>query len=222
MKRSLLFLLLLTLYPVWVSRAAAGQDAAGQDLTGQDFAALSVRPDGPEEFDLATGITTLPEGGEILYRAQDVRLVGSYIRFLEGDFIEVRGATVTGAFGVLEAPELRFEVGPQRLLAQDVTFVSEAVELSADAAELELAQDVAVLSGNVTSTDPELSGARALIDLGAQQALLVGPYAFADGPVALRGDAGKLLALRWDDSGALSAETQIPAVLKMRFADRLP
>ncbi len=231
MKRSLVFLLFLTLSHAWgspvgTSQAAqqdvAGQDVTGQDATGQDFAALSVRPDGPEELDLATGITTLPEGGEILYRAQGVRLVGGYIRFLEGDFIEVQEATVTGEFGVLEAPELRFEVVPQRLLARSATFVSEAVELSADTAELELTQNIAVLSGNVTSTDPELTGARALVDLTGQQALLIGPYAFSDGPVALRGDEGKLLALRWDASGALSAETQIPPVLKMRFADLLP
>ncbi len=221
MKRFLGFLL-LTLSPVWASQAAAGQEAPGQDITGQDFAALSVRPNGPEEFDLATGITTLPEGGEILYRAQDVRLIGNYIRFIEGDFIEVRGATVTGAFGVIEAPELRFEVEPQRLIARDATFVGEAVELSAATAELELKEDVAVLSGGVTSTEPQLSGERALIDLTEQQALLIGPYTFEDGPVALRGDAGELLALRWDAAGALTAETQIPAVLKMRFADRLP
>ena len=221
MKRFLGFLL-LTLSPVWASQAAAGQEAPGQDITGQDFAALSVRPNGPEEFDLATGITTLPEGGEVLYRAQDVRLIGNYIRFIEGDFIEVRGATVTGAFGVIEAPELRFEVEPQRLIARDATFVGEAVELSAATAELELKEDVAVLSGGVTSTEPQLSGERALIDLTEQQALLIGPYTFEDGPVALRGDAGELLALRWDAAGALTAETQIPAVLKMRFADRLP
>ena len=212
----LLLALMLPLTTVW------GLSVGTAQSTGQDFAALSVRPNGPEEFDLATGITTLPEGGEISYRAQDVTLVGDYIRFLEGDFIEVRGATVTGTFGVLEAPELRFEVEPQRLLARDATFVGEAVELSAATAELELKEDVAVLSGGVTSTEPLLSSERALVDLTGQQALLVGPYTFEDGPVALRGDAGKLLALRWDAAGALRAETQIPPVLKMRFADRLP
>lgn len=210
---------LLLLFALTLSLSSAWGSPVG---TPQDFAALSVRPNGPEELDLATGITTLPEGGEIVYRTEGVTLTGSYIRFLEGDFIEVRGALVTGTFGVLEAPELRFEIEPQRLVAQDATFVSEAVELRAATAELELERGVAVLSGGVTSTDPELGGERALVDLTGQQALLVGPYTFKDGPVALRGDAGELLALRWDAAGAFSAETQIPAVLKMRFADRLP
>lgn len=89
----------------FASAAPVGTDA--------DFAALTVRPNGPEELDLATGVTTLPEGGEIVYRAENVRLTGGFIRFLEGDFIEAREAVVAGAFGSLEAPELRFEVPTQ-------------------------------------------------------------------------------------------------------------
>ncbi len=219
MKRLLLILLLALALTLTSALTSALASTVG---TPQDFAALSVRPNGPEELDLATGITTLPEGGEIVYRTAGVTLTGSYIRFLEGDFIEVRGASVTGAFGVLEALELRFEVQTQRLVARGATFLGEVVELHADTAELELSEDVAVLSGSVTSTDPDFGGERALVDLTGQQALLVGPYTFRDGPVALRGGTGKLLALHWDAAGALAAETQIPAVLKMRFADWLP
>lgn len=212
--RRLRVLALLVLAPLALAAPVGGP---------QDFAALSVRADGPEELDLATGVTTLPQGGEIVYRAEDVRLTGSFIRYLEGDFIEVRDAVVQGAFGTLEAPELRFEVGPQRLrAAQGATFVGNALELGADTIELDLQGDTAVLSGGVTSTAPELSGAQALVDMAAPQALLVGPYTYRDGPVALRGGVGELLALRWDAAGALSAETQVPAALRARFADRLP
>jgi hypothetical protein len=191
--------------------------------TETDFAALTVRPNGPEELDVATGVTTLPEGGEIVYRAEDVRLTGSFIRFLEGDFIEVEEAVVEGAFGTLKAPELRFEVPTQTLrAAQGATFSGEALELMADTITLNVETDLAVLDGGVSSRSPDLSGARALIDLAAQQALLVGPYTFADGPVTLRGDAGELLALRWDAAGALSARTEVPAALRARFAELLP
>jgi len=199
----------------FASAALVGTDA--------DFAALTVRPNGPEELDLATGVTTLPEGGEIVYRAEDVALTGSFIRFLEGDFIEVEEAVVVGAFGTLKAPELRFEVAAQTLrAAQGATFSGEALALGADTITLNLQTDLAVLEGGVSSRTPDLSGARALIDLAAQQAVLVGPYTFADGPVTLRGDAGKLLALSWDAAGALSAETQVPAALRARFAKLLP
>lgn len=191
--------------------------------TPQDFAALSVRPSGPEEFDLATGVTTLPQGGEIIYREEGVTLTGSFIRYLEGDFIEVENAAVVGAFGTLNAPELRFEVTAQRLrAAQGVTFVSETLELTADTIDLDLKGDVAVLSGDVASTEPDLTARQALVDTTGQRALLVGPYTFQDGPFALRGDAGKLLALSRDASGTVNAETQVSAALRTRFAPYLP
>lgn len=188
-----------------------------------DFAALTVRPAGPEELDLATGVTTLPEGGEIVYREAGVSLEGSFIRFLEGDFIEVRAATVTGAFGTLSAPALRFEVAAQRLrAAEGATFVGAALELGARSITVLLNDDLALLEGEVVSRTPDLSAERALIDLAAPQALLVGPYTFQDGPVALRGDAQSLLALRWDVAGALEADTQVSAALRGRFAAHLP
>ena len=85
-----------------------------------------------------------------------------------------------------------------------------------------MAKDIAELTGNVSSTDPELSSARALVDVTGSAGVLVGPYRYQEGPVGLSGAAGKLLALSWDESGAVSAETQLPAALQERFAGRLP
>ena len=189
----------------------------------QDFAALTVRPNGPEELDLTTGVTTLPQGGEVSYRKEGVALKGTFIRYLEGDFIEVEGAVVTGNFGTLAAPRLRFEVAAQTLKAQGgAAFSGEALELSADTLALDLGDEVALLAGNVSSKTPELSAQRAVIDLKNPQALLVGPYRYQDGPIGLTGAAGKLLALSWDVEGALSASSQVPAALQTRFAAYLP
>ena len=188
----------------------------------QDFAALNIVPSGPEELDLTTGVTTLPQGGEIGYRAENVTLKGSFIRYLEGDFVEITGATVTGDFGTLRAPELRFDVGAQTLDAKGATFAGEALALTADTLSLSLKDDVAVLEGNVTSKIPELTAARVLVDLTGSQGLLIGPYTYQDGPVGLKGAADKLLALSWDASGALSADSRVPAALQTRFAAYLP
>ncbi|ADI14134.1 hypothetical protein [Truepera radiovictrix] len=202
--------------------------------TEADFAALSVRPYGAQDLDLATGITTLPDGGELSLRDLEVTLAGSFVRFLEGDFVEVAGATVTGAFGRLEAPALHFEVASQTLRAEGgVRFESapegdaegtpesaseSTVTLAAETATVFLEQDVAVLEGEVTSSAPALSGARAFVDLAAPQALLVGPYTYQEGPVTLRGAAGETLALSWDEAGAVSADTEVPPALLERFA----
>lgn len=202
--------------------ALPGLTHAGPVGDQQDFAALTIRPNGPEELDLETGVTTLPEGGEISYREEGVTLRGSFIRYLEGDFIEVEEAVVEGEFGTLAAPQLRFDVAAQTLQADRGATFSGALELSADALSLNLQDDTAELTGNVRSTDPELSGARALVDLTGSAGVLVGPYEYQEGPVGLSGADGKLLALSWDEDGAVSAETELPAVLQERFAGRLP
>lgn len=189
----------------------------------QDFAALTIRPNGPEQLDLETGVTTLPEGGEISYRQEGVTLRGLFIRYLEGSFVEVEEAVVEGEFGTLTAPQLRFDVAAQTLQADSgATFTGEALSMSADTLSLNLQDDTAELTGNVQSTDPELMGARALVDLTGNAGVLVGPYEYQEGPVALSGAAGEPLALSWDDAGAVSAETELPAALQERFAGRLP
>jgi hypothetical protein len=219
---------------LYAALSAPGLAAPAEPLgTEADFAALSVRPYGAQNLDLATGITTLPDGGELSYRDLEVTLAGSFVRFLEGEFVEVEEATVTGAFGRLEALALRFEVSSQTLQAQGgVRFTSAAdsdaesssesgaagdVALAAEMATVFLEQDVAVLEGGVTSSAPELRGARAFIDLAAPQALLVGPYTYQEGPVTLRGAAGETLALTWDEVGAVSADTEVPTALLERF-----
>ena len=214
--------LLLLTYALPVS-AQADTQTDKQVGSPQDFAALTIRPRGPEELDLTTGVTTLPQGGEIGYRSEKVTLKGDYIRYLEGDFVEVKGALVTGEFGTLRAPELRFNVGAQTLEAQGgATFLGEALELTADTLSLSLKDDTALLEGNVTSQKPELTAQRVLVDLGGSQGLLVGPYTYQNGPIGLKGAAGKQLALSWDASGALSADSQVPAALQTRFASYLP
>ena len=219
---SALCLLLAFTLPVNAQSDTQNTQTDTQVGSPQDFAALNIVPSGPEELDLTTGVTTLPQGGEIGYRAENVTLKGSFIRYLEGDFVEIKGATVTGDFGTLRAPELRFDVGAQTLDAKGATFAGEALALTADTLSLSLKDDVAVLEGNVTSKIPELTAARVLVDLTGSQGLLVGPYTYQDGPVGLKGAADKLLALSWDASGALSADSQVPAALQTRFAPYSP
>ena len=218
-------LCLLLAFTLSVNAQSGTQNAQTDTQVGspQDFAALNIVPSGPEELDLTTGVTTLPQGGEIGYRAENVTLQGNFIRYLEGDFVEVRGATVTGDFGHLRAPQLRFDVGAQTLQAEGgATFAGEALELTAATLSLDLESDTAVLEGDVTSETPELTAQRVLVDLTGSQGLLVGPYTYQNGPVGLKGAAGKLLALSWDASGALSADSQVPAALQTRFAPYLP
>ena len=188
-----------------------------------DFAALTIRPNGSEAFDLATGVTTLPEGGTIGYKNENVTLAGAVIRYAEGDFIEIEKATVEGTFGALKAPALRFDVASQQLTASSgATFEGPALALSAATVELNLNDDIAVLKGKVSSRDPDLTSSTALVDTRGRHALLVGPYEFHNGPVVLRGDAGEQLALSWSEQGDVSASTKIAPEVQARFASYLP
>lgn len=188
-----------------------------------DFAALTIRPNGSEELDLTTGVTTLPQGGTVSYRDEGVTLSGSFVRYLESQFIEIRDATVEGVFGTLGAPTLRFDVATQRLEAvQGATFKGPALALGAETITLHLGDDVAVLEGGVQGQEPNLTGQTVLVDTTGRLALLVGPYAFQNGPVTLKGGAGEKLVLLWDDKGDVSAQTTLTPEVQARFSSYLP
>ncbi len=212
----------------WVAGLACfafGPLLAGAAPVGSpaDFAALTIRPKGSEAFDLATGITTLAEGGTVSYKDEGVTLEGGSIRYKEGDFIEVEEASVMGSFGTLRAPAIRFDVASQTLRATEgVAFTGDALELSADTIELNLNDDVAVLQGRVSSTSPELTSETVLADTQGAQAVLVGPYTYQSGPVVLRGNVGKTLALIWNKAGEVSASSTLSPDVQERFAAYLP
>ncbi len=194
-----------------------------------DFAALSVQPYGDQVIDIATSITTLPDGGEVIDRDSGVSLTGAFVRYQEGVFVEASGAEVTGDFGTIAAPEIYLDIDEGVLRASaGVLLLAKDISVNTDALTLYLDAGMAVASGNVVGQKPPLESATLLIDITQETALLLGPYVYQDGPITLRGNAAtEQLLLSWTaaasgESVRFEASTVISEDLNKRFSPFLP
>ena len=188
------------------------------------FAALQITPYGDQTVDLATGVTTLSQGGEIVDAENGVTLSGSLVTYKEGDYVEVTDGEVTGDFGSLAAPTVRLDTGEQTLNAiGGVTFEGEGLVLRSDTLTLHLADEVAVAAGGLTSETPALQAAALLVDLQQNAALVVGPYRYENGPLTLQSETKDFLSLTWGaDETNFEASTTVDSALQARLEPYLP
>lgn len=166
-------------------------------VQAESFAALTINPYGAQRLDIVSGVTTLPDGGEIVVAEHGLTLRADFIRYLEGEFIETTGAEVIGRFGSLQAESLRIDLTQQLITATTTLLATdEGLKLRASHLELHLESEIARLSGEVTSTAPVFYAAELAVMLGEQRALLVSPYRYEDGLFILQQQsAGELLQL---------------------------
>lgn len=173
----------------------------------ETFAALTIHPFGAQRLDIVTGVTTLADGGEIIVADSGVALRAAFIEYLEGEFIETTEAEVSGRFGTLKAEALRIDLSQHLITAgQTLLITPDGLELRADQLELYLETNIALLSGEVTSSAPAFSAAELAVVLSEQRALLVSPYRYEDGLFVLQQQAtGELLQLTQQNGGGQEA-----------------
>ena len=188
------------------------------------FAALQITPYGDQTVDLATGVTTLSQGGEIVDEESGVTLTGSLVTYKEGDHVEVTDGEVAGEFGSLAAPTVRLDASAQTLEATGgVRFEGEGLALQSDTLTLYLEPDIAVAAGSLTSETPALEAAALLVDLQQNAALVVGPYRYTNGPLTLQSDTKDFLSLTWGaDETDFEASTTVDPALHTRLEPYLP
>ena len=196
-------------------------------VTAESFAALTITPAGQQVFDLATGVTTLPQGGEIVDRESKLSLNAAHIRYEEGNFIEASESTVRGKFGTLQAADIVVNLIEQTILATgSLQFDYSGLSVVADSLTIYLEPDIAVLEGRVTSDAPQLSSATVVIDLTSQHVLLVSPYLYQNGILRLTQDAeGEFLQLDQtgtDDAPSYQARTQVDELVFERLNPFMP
>ena len=191
------------------------------------FAALEIIPVGEQIFDITTGRTELPDGGEVVDNATGVRLVSPYIIFTTGEVIEANDVSVTGSFGSFSAAELVIDI-PGATLAAIGDLLLERENLSLAAAELvyDAAAEIASFGGPVVGTSPDFEAAGLLLDTLNGTVLLFGPYRFQSGPVTLTSNRteGRLeLVFELVDSVAsYRAATEVAPETLDRFTGHLP
>lgn len=156
-----------------------------------NFSQLTVIPYGSQEFDISTGITTLPEGGDVVDTDTNLSLSGSFVRFADGEFIEAHGVTINGEFGTLTTAEILLDLASSLLEADDeLTFTRDEIELHAGSMAYHHDSGIAAFYGGVTGTLPQFEATTLLLDSRKAIMLLVGTYEFSDGMFALRSPAG--------------------------------
>jgi hypothetical protein len=192
----------------------------------QGFAAFTVTPAGAQEMDIDTGITTLPEGGQIIDTERELTLNATFISYKDGEFIEAKGGTSDGPFGLLEAAELRLEVATNTIIATGgISLTKDGLALTADNLTLELDSNIAVLSGNIKNTEPAFEAAAIVIKVGKGYALLASP--FNNGIASITQDSpGSLLQLKQieneDGTFSYNVSAKIDEAINTELSPYLP
>ena len=180
--------ILFALAVAWMPTAAAQADP---------FAGLTVVPFGEQTFDIATGRTTLSEGGEVIDRVTGVVLTAPFIVLQEGVFIEAQEVEVTGVFGTFQASNLLVDLESSVVRAEgNLRITIEATTVHGELLEYFATPGVLRMSGGVVGDNPGFEATSIIVDFSQGTALLVGPYVFEDGPFILRSNLeGSLLEL---------------------------
>lgn len=156
-----------------------------------NFSQLTVIPYGVQEFDISTGITTLPDGGDVVDTDTNLSLSGSFVRFADGAFIEATGVTIDGEFGTLSTATIFLDLVQSLLQAdEELTFTRAEIELHAGSMVYHHETGIAAFYGGVTGTLPPFTASTLLLDSRQAIMLLVGAYEFTDGMFALRSPSG--------------------------------
>ena len=189
---------------------------------GSPFAALEVRSNGRQVIDITTGVTTLPDGGNVVDKQTGVSFTASHIAYLDGAFIEASGVLLEGAFGVLSADDVRIDIASSTLRATgELTLRREGLEVLAKELEYFALTEVAVFEGGVKGTEPEFSAERVLLDVRNGDVLLDGRYSFSGDLFTMNSpEAGGLLELRLVELGDVvtySAASEVSQSLLERF-----
>jgi hypothetical protein len=214
--RVLLGVVLLLLFPAGMVLAEAAP-----------FAALTVTPNGPQRYDITTGVTTLPRGGTVIDQDTGVTLEAGTLQVLEGSSIDGTGARVTGSFGTLKADTIHIDIPAGTLRASgDLTLTRNGLTLTANALRYVAGREVVDFTGPVTGTSPDFHADRVLLDAQTGDVLLLGQYSFSDGLLTLTSptDGGRLELHFHQVAGTpvYDAASEVSPRLLARFSAELP
>ena len=194
-------------------------------VVAQRFAALEVKPNGNADLDVATGIYTLLSGGSITDNRSKLSLVAKYIQYKDGDFIRAREANYQSPEGNFTAATLEYLYSPDTLRMSGVQIASKELRGLKAQNGLLTKEDVLVLKGQVSSSEPALEASTVIVDTAKNQALVMGNFTFRQGGSTLRGQQANATLLLNFAGGKVQANTRVPAEVLNRlrpFADKLP
>ncbi|HHO57744.1 MAG TPA: hypothetical protein ENJ85_01070 [Oceanithermus profundus] len=192
-------------------------------LAAARFAALSIEPYGDQVFDLATGVTTLPQGGVIRDNANDLSIDAEYVEYKEDVYVLARKAKSEAGKVRFAAEQLRYELPEDRVQLEGgvVLDTPQVKALEARSAWIFLGDGVAVLEGGVRAMSPELEAQAMISDYRTGETLLLAPYRYRDAAlgVTLSGkNPEKPLYLKFDaETGEVRASSKLDPEVRKRL-----
>ena len=185
-------------------------------------AELTVVAYGAQRLDLATGRTVLDDGGEVTDRASGVRMTAAWIAYVDGASLEAHDATIDGDLGRVRAARVVIDLALGLVRAEgDLEFERPGIRARAERLGLDGPAGLAWLAGGVIADQPDVAADAVWIDIADGRLVLVGPYAYADGPFRLEGAAGARLQLdpiAVDGVAGYDARTDVESDLADRIA----
>jgi len=190
------------------------------------FAALTVTPNGPQRYDISSGVTTLPQGGTVVDQDTGVTLEAASMTYVEGVSIDATDASVTGSFGRLTAGSIHIDVPAATLRATgDLKLIRGGLTVQAGTLHYDATREVVDIRGPVEGTSPDFRADRVLLDAKSGDVLLLGRYRFSEGALTLTSPTGggrlELHLHAVDGKPVYDAATEVSPALLARFSAEL-
>ncbi|WP_034360158.1 hypothetical protein [Deinococcus phoenicis] len=141
------------------------------------FGGLNVTPRGPQNLNLETGATDLPQGGTATDATTGLRLSADQMQLAPGERLSAQGATLTTRQGgTLHAQSVTYDLKLGTVTASgDVTYNDARLKnLSAGRVVLHVKTGFVTAQGRVKATAPALSAETLVFDTRTVQVLLSG------------------------------------------------
>ncbi|WP_216317755.1 hypothetical protein [Deinococcus aestuarii] len=186
------------------------------------FGGLSVTPRGPQNLNLQTGATELPQGGTATDARTGLRLSAARMELQPGERLTARSATVTTRQGgTLRAGSVTYDLGRGTVTASgNVTYTDARLQgLKAERLVLHVRTGFVSALGGVQAQTPPLRAAALAFDGSTSQAVLAGPYRVSAG--GLQAGAGGRALLVFGGTRLLRATPNPDAATVGRFSPYL-
>jgi hypothetical protein len=193
----------------------------GQAVT---FGGLNVTPRGPQNLNLETGLTELPQGGTATDNNGGLKLVAGSMVLNPGKTLTAQNAVLTTKQGgTLRAAQVIYDLRSSTVTATgNVTYTDARFKnLSAPRVILNVRSAFVTALGGVKAETPALSGAALVFDLNTMQAVLTGPYTAKQGTLNTSADAAGRLLLVFGGNRVVRSSASPDAATLERFTPYL-
>ena len=187
------------------------------------FGNLNVTPRGPQNLNLETGATDLPQGGTATDAKSGLKLVAAQMQLQPGKQLTAQGATVTlRQGGTLKASRVVYDLAAGTVTATGEVQYNDARFQNLRAARMTvfLKGGVVTAAGDVRASNPVLDTPAVSFDPSTMQALAQAPVNLKQGSLKAAVGSGHLL-VTFSGPRVLRATNRVDSATLGRFAPYL-